>query len=288
MNRIYQGRVTSVEISYKDEDGKEKWSTFDLDPKIARVKWQHALWQHHELFQDAVNYYSLALAAMAAGVKGDDERTRALRGWAEKVKETWQSANRKSATFAGPQKRLAAILNIPDDSCTFEKAAARVLQSSRASGDQRAAALQQLLSEKGDLNQICVSRLPWLATASGKFTATSKTDASSQEEKRQIAVRQFHKMTQEKALENAESIDLGLFLTQPPTEHVEGEGAAKMLRDYFSKASKKFPELISLAERFKKFVADRTGELKIPSPGRKPSGLYPVAAVFKFFHVREL
>ncbi len=43
MNRIYQGKVTAVEIpDGKDEQGKP----LDLD----------VLWRHHELFQDAVNY----------------------------------------------------------------------------------------------------------------------------------------------------------------------------------------------------------------------------------------
>ena len=56
MNRIYQGRVTKVEIP----DGKGGWEPLP--------DWQSALWQHHELFQDAVNYYTLALAAMAEGM----------------------------------------------------------------------------------------------------------------------------------------------------------------------------------------------------------------------------
>lgn len=42
MNRIYQGRVTAVEIPGNEgEQGK----SVDLD----------VLWRHHELFQDAVN-----------------------------------------------------------------------------------------------------------------------------------------------------------------------------------------------------------------------------------------
>jgi hypothetical protein len=45
MNRIYQGKVTAVEIP----DGKdEKGKTLDLD----------VLWRHHELFQDAVNLFN--------------------------------------------------------------------------------------------------------------------------------------------------------------------------------------------------------------------------------------
>ena len=43
MNRIYQGRVTKVEISA----GKDEWKVSDDG--------EFALWQHHEFFQDAVN-----------------------------------------------------------------------------------------------------------------------------------------------------------------------------------------------------------------------------------------
>lgn len=46
MNRIYQGRVTKVEIlTSKDADGQPA----PLD------NWPDALWQHHELFQDVTN-----------------------------------------------------------------------------------------------------------------------------------------------------------------------------------------------------------------------------------------
>jgi hypothetical protein len=59
MNRIYQGKVTAVEIP----NGKDEWKKLDDG--------ESAIWQHHQLFQDAVNYYTLALAAMAAGLKTD-------------------------------------------------------------------------------------------------------------------------------------------------------------------------------------------------------------------------
>ncbi len=54
MNRIYQGRVSKVEIPTGDKENP--WQPLDPDPKIAREKWQSLLWQHHELFQDAVNF----------------------------------------------------------------------------------------------------------------------------------------------------------------------------------------------------------------------------------------
>ena len=48
MNRIYQGRVSRAELI--DDKG---------NPVPASEHWDglNALWQHHALFQDAVNYY---------------------------------------------------------------------------------------------------------------------------------------------------------------------------------------------------------------------------------------
>jgi len=59
MNRIYQGKVTKVEAESDEtplscaaihdrKNGKPLWK--------ALLDWQDALWQHHQLFQDAVNY----------------------------------------------------------------------------------------------------------------------------------------------------------------------------------------------------------------------------------------
>ena len=59
MNRIYQGKVTAVELpDGKDESGNLKWKKLD--------DWPISLWHHHELFQDAVNYYTVCLLALAS------------------------------------------------------------------------------------------------------------------------------------------------------------------------------------------------------------------------------
>jgi len=52
MNRIYQGRVSKV-LDQNQE--------LDL----------HVLWQHHELFQDAVNYYLVCLLSLANNPTSD-------------------------------------------------------------------------------------------------------------------------------------------------------------------------------------------------------------------------
>jgi hypothetical protein len=294
MNRIYQGRVSKVEISTilsASTGERNKGEVSNPSPWQPLPNWQDILWQHHELFQDAVNYYTLALAAMALGVEGEDKQAHALREWTAKVKETWQSANRKAETFAGPQPRLAPILKLPVGESSFEQAAARVLNSSRATAGQRAAALLQLLNEadKGDLNKVCGERIAFLCPSNPrqKKRPTSKAVSSIQELKRQQDVRKFHQMSQVEALENASSLGLDFFLTQPSTEVLEGEDAIKELRQKFSKAAAKFVELKSVSAGFEKFLTDHSSTLKIPPPGRKPSGLYPFAVVFKFYPCEE-
>ncbi|MBI3987451.1 MAG: type V CRISPR-associated protein Cas12b [Lentisphaerae bacterium] len=322
MNRIYQGKVTAVEIL----DGKEP-KPFDSDPKKAKEKWQAALWQHHQLFQDAVNYYTLALAAMAVGcadgvfrnswlkaaidraladpklkenarVKVAEDakaaasaKLNALLGWAAKVRETWVSASRRAEMFNGPQARLAPILKLDPDESGFEKAADCVLRSSRATAVQRSVALLQLLEEadKGDLNKVCGERIAFLCPANPrqKKRPTSKAVSSVQEQKRQQEVRRFHQMPEAEARKAADSLNLGLFLTQPPTECLEGPDAVKELRKKFSKAAAKFPELKTVSAEFEKHLTAHSATLRVPPPGRKPSGLYPLAAVFKFFPCEE-
>ena len=73
MNRIYQGRVSKVEILTGDKENP--WQPLE--------NWQDILWHHHQLFQDAVNYYIVALPldpeeAIRALLKVDSESQPAL------------------------------------------------------------------------------------------------------------------------------------------------------------------------------------------------------------------
>ena len=95
MNRIYQGRVCDAEIA----DGKN-WKLFAAEPKAARAAWERALWEHHELFQDAVNYYIAALAAL--GTSPGSKLTR-LRGLLEKV---WEGFDKKGQRRQGMRESL--------------------------------------------------------------------------------------------------------------------------------------------------------------------------------------
>jgi hypothetical protein len=126
MNRIYQGRVCDAEIA----DGKN-WKPFAAEPKAARAAWERALWEHHELFQDAVNYYVVCLLALAQpGNKiwltrekldakneagGDDELM------------VWRSFRRRGAMRSGLRDSVAKYITPGNDTPTPEQCFAAVL-----------------------------------------------------------------------------------------------------------------------------------------------------------------
>jgi hypothetical protein len=94
-----------------------------------RKQWQDALWQHHQLFQDAVNYYTFALAVMAEGMTEKDEdgkeRRTAMARFAEQVlgnsepktdagyvEGRWDDFVHKGAKRPGLKHSLARSLNL--------------------------------------------------------------------------------------------------------------------------------------------------------------------------------
>jgi IS605 OrfB family transposase len=78
MNRIYQGKITEVEIAQSKTDFVS--TPFGLAANCP-------VYQHHRIFQDAINYYLVHLAAMAVPVYAEnnrmmvDVRTRIAEAW---------------------------------------------------------------------------------------------------------------------------------------------------------------------------------------------------------------
>jgi len=61
MNRIYQGRATKLELL---DDAKRDPSVLQTFDSQALTHQDNPLWRHHEIFQDAVNYYLVALGSL--------------------------------------------------------------------------------------------------------------------------------------------------------------------------------------------------------------------------------
>lgn len=107
LTRIYQGRVEKIfkngtELSY--EEG------LDL------------VWKHHELFQDAVNYYLLALAGMA-----DIERDSAVSRMRRSMESVWEDFTRNGVRRPGMKHSIARTLDCSPDFLTIQEAIDRIL-----------------------------------------------------------------------------------------------------------------------------------------------------------------
>lgn len=144
MNRIYQGKVTAVEIpDGKDEQGKPKWKKLDAG--------ESALWQHHELFQDAVNYYTVCLLALASSEVNPltkiRQRIEATAGEQENEHHVWTKVSRKGAVRLGLRDSVAKYLTPENNLSTPQECFAAVLKGNETSAEVLDLALLLLLTK---------------------------------------------------------------------------------------------------------------------------------------------
>src|SRR5208282_2299030 len=101
MNRIYQGRVSKVDIP---GDKENPWQPLP--------NWQDILWQHHQLFQDAVNYYTFAIAALSEKLPNNHPLA-ALR---KRTADAWEQFPRKTTSPAKSLRdSVCPWLGLPGD-----------------------------------------------------------------------------------------------------------------------------------------------------------------------------
>ena len=121
MNRIYQGRVTFAEINGgKDEKGHPRWIPLD--------QWSTVIWRHHELFQDAVNYYLFCLAALS------NAETSAMGKMRRQLSDVWAPYTLRGKPVRGLRAALAPYLGI-GSSAGIEKGFAAVLAGNNSSAE---------------------------------------------------------------------------------------------------------------------------------------------------------
>ena len=147
--------------------------------------WQTALWEHHQLFQDMVNYYTVALAAMAEGDVDKEGKSTAMADFATQVKERWQSFTHKGKNRAGLRQSFCRTLGLPDDeTSTWEICAKKILESALKHFPERKDAkgvdvfhrvIAEMYPEKsrGNPQQMSNSDWPWLCwkNATGRNTS---------------------------------------------------------------------------------------------------------------------
>ncbi len=177
MNRIYQGRVSKVEVfGGKDAEGKEQWNLlgFSRDKieqlekervclrrlaktetpeginarqKLAelnrqlREPWQTALWEHHQLFQDDVNFYLATFAAMVPL----DCKDELWCDYRDTIERSWEIYTGRQGAWKWPLARVCKAIGC-SETASFQDFRKKLfsLSGSTATEGQRYAALREI------------------------------------------------------------------------------------------------------------------------------------------------
>jgi hypothetical protein len=129
MNRIYQGRVTQVlqrQTPNTDRASEPPISRMGTDQNWKKLEnAEELLWQHHELFQDAVNYYIVALASLGSSPESKLTRLRDL------LRSVWVGFDKKGQFRQGMSDSLQRAWQLAEPP-TLEEAVARFQEPLKA------------------------------------------------------------------------------------------------------------------------------------------------------------
>jgi hypothetical protein len=246
MNRIYQGRVQKITrpinaeaqetVAFAGGRGGEDQSTCPL-------------WQHHEVFQDAINYYLVSLAALA-GEPPEGEEWRVMRDIRSRVGAAWECFPREDAARAGAKSLRASLsrwLNLAPEA-GVQDALDAVMRGCEGGAAARLHALALVLEKcAGDSaiqqgGRAYLPRLCW-AGYEGSFDYSSEALASASG-KDQLAVVLHGEPTLEDLRVIAAEMELSWTVKIQPGEYFEGEAAKERVRealDYLAENALKSP-----------------------------------------------
>ncbi|TAG10017.1 MAG: hypothetical protein EAZ42_04985 [Verrucomicrobia bacterium] len=151
MNRIYQGRVSKIELLAEDRQNLTPIDTFEG----CELDQLSPLWKHHETFQDAVNYYLLSLTAMARSAQETSmDQSPQQRLASDLLKQIDQSWGKFPRSIPGPGKPKSLRCSLQkwlslDSSSSLEDAISRILDGNSAPAETLNHALSLLLEKCG-------------------------------------------------------------------------------------------------------------------------------------------
>ncbi len=135
MNRIYQGRVSSAQLL--DTQGN--------DVSSSDWNWDGVLWDHHALFQDAVNYYLVCLLGPVSDPTSDQWKIRQRMTTEGSEHFVWGAFRRRSAMRRGMRASVAPYFTPDIPEPTFEQCAEAAFAGNESDATTRNAALHALL-----------------------------------------------------------------------------------------------------------------------------------------------
>lgn len=144
MNRIYQGRVSAVEVDCSSQKNAPAWQPAAGSDEL--------LWQHHALFQDAINYYLVGLLALASRENPILGPLLAELDRPGSPRQIWNEFQRRGQKRPGLVASVAPHLTPGIDRPAMAEAFAAILVGNEASPEIRNEAVERLLKacEKGE------------------------------------------------------------------------------------------------------------------------------------------
>lgn len=267
MNRIYQGRVTQVEVpDGQDKEGNPKWRLLD--------NWQDALWRHHELFQDAVNYYTVCLLALASSEANPLTKIRrSIEDTAETPNEerhVWTQVRRKGTVRPGLRDSVAKYL-IPEISLPTPKDCfSAVLKGNDTKAEILDDGLMLMLTEcagkeEGAIKEIGRGYYPRFCdpTFTGNFTGDSLMQVREDSKLRLPAIL-YHSDTR---WDSPSLNDFDVYAIATPdnrTPFIAGDEAKQRLQKAVDHWARLKPDHLPEFEKLHETIGSLPAELKIP------------------------
>lgn len=138
MNRIYQGRVSAVEVDSSAKKNAPDWQPVSGNDEL--------LWQHHALFQDAINYYLVGLIALASRENPILGPLLAELDQPGSPRQIWNEFQRRGQKRPGLAASVAPYLTPGNERPTITEAFAAILAGNETSPEVRNDAVTQLLT----------------------------------------------------------------------------------------------------------------------------------------------
>jgi IS605 OrfB family transposase len=254
MNRIYQGRVSSLQII--DPSGTPRQGSIG-DPATC------PLWGHHRIFQDAVNYYLLAFGALASADAAASSRV--ILDLRTRLAESWESFPRpNSRGKRGLRDSCRSWLGLGGDA-TIDEAFAKILDGSEVEAAVRNLALAALFAACGGESAIQQAgrgyfpRLCWQGyQGSFDFSSEAKTSAGGKD--RLAAV--LHGDSSPDALRQlAAEMDLSWTVKVQPGRFFEGAEAVARVQEALDHLAKMVEKPSARLAMWLQEIADPAAEI---------------------------
>lgn len=259
VNRIYQGRVTHIDLlADKAKKGEDP-----LVRECSKEESTRLLWDFHELFQDAINYYLVCLMALATAHDNPIFKIRERVDGSDPEHNVWNPFRRKGQKRRG-MRTVASYVGLDPESATLADCCAKVLEGNDSPPDLLDAALRELLQfcdGDGKIQQEGRSMLPRFCNPDYKGDFNTGATANLREYGGGRLGGDFHSLSAQDELDRfAEEVELGWVVNISQRGKIAtGEASRQRLLKsvaHFGQFYKTHDASTQMDERVERFLSD--------------------------------